>query len=53
MIILLGTSLQLAAAPAPDSITWKRVALPASDPDVQANFANTPEATYVAGLRAD
>ncbi|WP_223652638.1 hypothetical protein [Hymenobacter psoromatis] len=63
LIALLGTSLQLAAAPAPDSITWKRVALPArasvelptpfttmpaSDPNTQANFANTSEATYVA-----
>lgn len=61
LLALLGTMLQVAAAPAPDSIAWKRVALPAgasvelptsatampiSDAGTQAYFANTPGATY-------
>jgi hypothetical protein len=63
LIALLSTILQVAAAPAPDSITWKRLALPAgasielpasvtampvSDLSMQVYFANTPGATYVA-----
>ncbi|WP_460582635.1 hypothetical protein [Hymenobacter arcticus] len=63
LIALLSTILQVAAAPAPDSIAWKRVALPAgasielpasltampvSDAGTQVYFANTSGATYVA-----
>ena len=63
LVALFGIILQVAAAPAPDSIAWKRLALPAgasielptsatampaSDAGTQAYFANTPGATYVA-----